>query len=79
MFKKVHPHNLLRRSTRWSTEAFLSKCELMVDGKLKRAAIILLGKMFSDSKLRPAVAEVTWTLRDEKQDVVDCTSLCPSS
>ncbi len=26
---------------------------------------------FSDSKLRPAVAEVTWTLRDEKQDVVD--------
>jgi ATP-dependent DNA helicase RecG len=43
----------------------------MVDGKLTRAAIILLGKMFSDSKLRPAVAEVTWTLRDEKQDVVD--------
>lgn len=27
--------------------------------------------MFSDSKLRPAVAEVTWTLRNEKQDVVD--------
>ena len=27
--------------------------------------------MFSDSKLRPAVAEVTWTLRDEKKDVVD--------
>ncbi len=43
----------------------------MVNGKLTRAAIILLGKMFSDSKLRPAVAEVTWTLRDEKQDVVD--------
>ncbi len=71
MFKKVHSRIPAEEINRWSTEAFLSKCELMVDGKLTRAAIILLGKMFSDSKLRPAVAEVTWTLRDEKQDVVD--------
>lgn len=71
MFKKVHSRIPAEEINRWSTEAFLSKCELMVDGKLTRAAIILLGKMFSDSKLRPAVAEVTWTIRDEKQDVVD--------
>lgn len=71
MFKKVHSRIPAEEVNRWSTEEFLSKCELMVDGKLTRAAIILLGKMFSDSKLRPAVAEVTWILRDEKQDVVD--------
>ena len=71
MFKKVHSRIPAEEVNRWSAEEFLSKCELMVDGKLTRAAIILLGKMFSDSKLRPAVAEVTWTLRDEKQDVVD--------
>ena len=71
MFKKVHSRIPVEKVNRWSTEEFLSKCELMVNGKLTRAAIILLGKMFSDSKLRPAVAEVTWTLRDEKQDVVD--------
>ena len=71
MFKKVHSRIPIEEVNRWSTEEFLSKCELMVNGKLTRAAIILLGKMFSDSKLRPAVAEVTWTLRDEKQDVVD--------
>ena len=71
MFKKVHSRILAEEVNRWSTEEFLSKCELMVNGKLTRAAMILLGKMFSDSKLRPAVAEVTWTLRDEKQDVVD--------
>ena len=71
MFKKVHGRIPAEEVNRWSTEEFLSKCELMVNGKLTRAAIILLGKMFSDSKLRPAVAEVTWTLRDEKQDVVD--------
>ncbi len=71
MFKKVHSRIPAEEVNRWSTEEFLSKCELMVNGKLTRAAIILLGKMFSDSKLRPAVAEVTWTLRDERQDVVD--------
>ena len=71
MFKKVHSRISAEEVNRWSTEEFLSKCELMVNGKLTRAAIILLGKMFSDRKLRPAVAEVTWTLRDEKKDVVD--------
>lgn len=71
MFKKVHSRIPVEEVNRWSTEEFLSKCELMVNGKLTRAAIILLGKMFSESKLRPAVAEVTWTLRDKKQDVVD--------
>ncbi len=71
MFKKVHSRIPAEEVNRWSTEEFLNKCELMVNGKLTRAAIILLGKMFSDSKLRPAVVEVTWTLRDEKQDVVD--------
>lgn len=71
MFKKVHSRIPAEEVNRWSDEEFLNKCELMADGKLTRAAIILLGKMFSDSKLRPAVAEVTWTLRDEKQDVVD--------
>lgn len=71
MFKKVHSRIPVEEVNRWSTEEFLSKCELMINGKLTRAAIILLGKMFSDNKLRPAVAEVTWTLRDEKQDVID--------
>lgn len=71
MFKKVHGRIPAGEVNGWSTEEFLSKCELMVNGKLTRAAIILLGKMFSDIKLRPAVAEITWTLRDEKHDVVD--------
>lgn len=71
MFKKVHSRIPAGEVNGWSTEEFLSKCELMVNGKLTRAAIILLGKMFSDIKLRPAVAEITWTLRDEKHDVVD--------
>lgn len=67
----MHNRIPVEEVNKWTDEEFLSKCELMVNGKLRRAAIILLGKMFSDSKLRPAVAEVTWTLRDSKQEVVD--------
>lgn len=43
----------------------------MIEGKLTRAAIILLGKPTAVFKLRPAVVEVTWTLCDAKEDVVD--------
>ena len=49
----------------------LSNSGIMLDGKLTRAAIILLGKPVSVFKLRPAVVEVTWTLRDDRQEVVD--------
>ncbi len=55
----------------WSVEELLCNSGIMIDGKLTRAAIILLGKPVSVFKLRPAVAEVTWTLRDEHQEVVD--------
>lgn len=43
----------------------------MIDGGITRAAIILLGKPVSVFKLRPAVVRVTWSLRDEHEDVID--------
>lgn len=72
MFKKVHSSNIpTEEIDAWTIDDFLSNSGIMIDGKLTRAAIILLGKPVSAFKLRPAVAEVTWTLRDEHQDVVD--------
>lgn len=71
MFKKVHSRIPVAEVNGWSDEKFLSKCGLMIDGKLTRAAIILLGKSFSEYLLRPAVVKVTWTLRDKNKDVVD--------
>lgn len=72
MFKKVHASNIPAAEVdAWSTEDLLSNSGIMSEGKLTRAAIILLGKPVSVFKLRPAVVEVTWTLRDEGQDVVD--------
>lgn len=71
MFKKVHSRIPEAEVNAWTVEAFLSKCGIMKNGGITRAAIILLGKYESVFKLRPAVAQVTWTRRDEKQDVVD--------
>jgi ATP-dependent DNA helicase RecG len=72
MFKKVHASNIPAEEVNgWNDEELLSHSGVMRDGKLTRAAIILLGKPISVFKLRPAVAEVTWTLRDEQKEVVD--------
>lgn len=71
MFKKVHSRIPEAEVNAWTVETFLSKSGIMKNGGITRAAIILLGKYESAFKLRPAVAQVTWTRRDEKQEVVD--------
>lgn len=72
MFKKVHASKIpAEEIDAWTVEELLSNSGIMIAGKLTRAAIILLGKPVSVFKLRPAVVEVTWTLRDERQEVVD--------
>ena len=71
MFKKVHSHIPAEEVNAWNVLTFLGKCGLIRNGGITRAAIILLGKPMSVFKLRPTVVRVTWSLRDEKQDVVD--------
>ena len=71
MFKKVHSRIPAAEVNDWSVQTFLSKCGLSRNGGITRATIILLGKYESAFKLRPAVAQVTWTRRDANQDVVD--------
>ena len=64
MFKKVHRRILAEEVNAWNVQTFLSKRGLMRNGGITRVAIILLGKYESAFKLRPAVAQVTWTRRD---------------
>ena len=72
MFKKVHASKIpTEEIDTWTVEELLCNSGIMIDGKLTRAAIILLGKTVSVFKLRPAVVEVTWTLRAGRQEVVD--------
>lgn len=70
MYKKVHSRIEESEVDGWTAEELLSNSGVMIGGKLTRAAIILLGKPTSVYKLRPAVVEVTWTLKDEKDEVV---------
>ena len=71
MFKKVHSRIPSEEVNAWNVQTFLSKCGLTRNGGITRAAIILLGKYESAFKLRPTVAQVTWTRRDKNQEVVD--------
>ncbi len=72
MFKKVHaasipPHEV----DEWCAEELLCNSGMMREGQLTRAAILLLGKPVALQKIHPAVAQITWTLQDENEMVVD--------
>lgn len=71
MYKKVHASNISSDEVdTWTTEEFLSHSNMMRDGQITRAAILLLGKPTALDKIHPAVAQITWTLQDE-EDIVD--------
>lgn len=72
MYKKVHASSIPEEEVDgWSVEEFLANSDMMRDGQLTRAAILLLGKPFSLQKLHPVVAQITWTLQDEEEIVID--------
>jgi ATP-dependent DNA helicase RecG len=49
----------------WSDETLLNKSKLSIDGKITRAAIILLGKAESDHHLPNCHPQLTWILKDK--------------
>lgn len=72
MYKKVHASSISSEEVdSWSEEEFLSNSEMMRDGLLTRAAILLLGKPLSLQKIHPANAQITWTLQDADDIVID--------
>lgn len=48
----------------WNDKVFLNKSRLTIDGKITNAAILLLGKPESEHFLTPALARITWILKD---------------
>ncbi len=72
MYKKVHSSTIPASEVdEWTVEDFLSHSEMMRDGKLTRAAILLLGKSIALQKIHPANAEITWVWKDTDGEVVD--------
>lgn len=63
-FTKKNP-KLKKEIPSWSDEVFLNKAKITVKGKITNTAIILLGKPESEYFLTPAVAKITWILKDK--------------
>lgn len=72
MYKKVHGSTIPANEVdEWSTEEFLCHSEMMREGKLTRAAILLLGKPLALQKIHPVNAQITWVWKDKDGEVVD--------
>lgn len=61
---KVKNPNLAEESNAWDDLTFLNKAKICVGGRITNAAVILLGKPESAFRLSPALAQITWVLRD---------------
>jgi ATP-dependent DNA helicase RecG len=48
----------------WDDLTFLNKAKVCVGGKITRSAVILLGRNEAEHFLTPAVARITWVLKD---------------
>lgn len=48
----------------WDDITFLNKAKLCINGKITRTAILLLGKSESEHFISPAVAKISWILKD---------------
>lgn len=49
----------------WDDRTFLNKARLTIQDQITRTAILLLGKEESENFISPAVARITWVLRDD--------------
>ena len=63
LYAKKNPH-LREDILKWNDEKFLNKAKITVNGKVTRTAILLLGKSESEHYLTPAIAKISWILKD---------------
>jgi ATP-dependent DNA helicase RecG len=62
-YKDKH-HELAEEVDQWDDTTFLDKSKVCIDGKITRTAIILLGKNEAEHFIYPAVARISWILKD---------------
>ncbi|MHB8809852.1 MAG: RNA-binding domain-containing protein [Desulfobulbaceae bacterium] len=63
LFTEKHPR-LAVEVDGWDTATFLNKAKLLKDGQVTNTAILLLGKESAEHHLAPAIARISWILRD---------------
>lgn len=55
----------------WDAETFLNKARLTIRGGVTHAALLLLGRAESSALLDPAVARISWLLKNERNEDLD--------
>jgi len=48
----------------WDDATFLNKAKVCIQGKITKAAVLLLGKPESEHFISPAIAKISWILKD---------------
>lgn len=61
----------------WDDSTFLNKARITIRGRITNTAIVLLGCPEVVGLLSPAVAQLTWVLRDEKNQEMDYAHFGP--
>jgi ATP-dependent DNA helicase RecG len=65
-FSKKHPQ-LAAELPQWDDGTFLNKARICISGGITRAAIILLGKSEAEHFVAPAIARISWLLKDGRE------------
>ena len=55
----------------WDDATFLNKAKLSIRGAVTNAALLLLGRAESSGLLAPAVARISWLLKNERNEELD--------
>ena len=76
-FLVKHPGLSMEEINDWNKKVFLGKAGLLNDGKITNAALILLGKKESKDLLLPKIAEISWVLKDNNNEIVDYSHFYP--
>ncbi|MBZ0151924.1 MAG: putative DNA binding domain-containing protein [Planctomycetes bacterium] len=75
-FAVKHPAQAADIAT-WDDLTFLNKARVLRQGAITRAAILLLGRPESSTLLAPAVARVSWILKDKDNKELDYAHIDP--
>lgn len=68
---KIKNPRLTEEIDKWDDTTFLNKAKVTINGKITKTAIILLGKPESEHFISPAVARITWILKDKENTEKD--------
>lgn len=75
-FAIKHPQQA-EEITRWDDKTFLNKARLLKKGTVTNTALLLLGRSEASSLLSPAVAQISWILKDANNQERDYEHIRP--